>query len=136
MRLLAVSISTLSLLCACSMSGDTAVAEQAVPKFHEFLDAGRFAEIYEGASADLKNAGSQGDFVALLDAVHRKLGMVKSSEKQGWNVNYDTSGTFVTLTYKTTYAEGEAGEQFVYRIKGSAAALAGYHINSMALIVK
>jgi hypothetical protein len=64
------------------------------------------------------------------------LGKTKSAEKRGWNVNYHTSGTFVTLTYKTSYVEGEADEQFVYRLEGTVALLAGYHINSNALIVK
>jgi hypothetical protein len=76
------------------------------------------------------------DFVALLEAVHRKLGELKSADKQNWNINFHTSGTFVTLTYKTSYSEGDAAEQFVYRIDGGAASLAGYHINSNALILK
>jgi hypothetical protein len=51
-------------------------------------------------------------------------------------VNYHTSGTFATLVYKTRYAGGEATETFVYRIKSESALLAGYHINSNALITK
>src|SRR5437773_3749093 len=102
--LLATVVLTMS---GCSMSADTAAAEQAVPKFHELLDSGRFVEIYEGSAEDLKKVSTQQDFVALLEAVHRKLGNTKSSERQSWNVNYHTSGAFVTLTYKTLYAEGE-----------------------------
>jgi hypothetical protein len=123
-------------LSGCSMSADTTAAEQAVPKFHGLLDTGRFTEIYEASSSELKNASSQKDFVALLEAVHRKLGNTKSSEKQGWKVNYHTSGTFVSLTYKTLYAEGDATEQFTFKVGGNEAALVGYHINSNALILK
>jgi hypothetical protein len=123
-------------LTGCSVSADTAAAEAGVPRFHQLLDAGKFVEIYEQSSEDLKKTATQQDFVALLEAVHRKLGNTKSSDKQGWNINYHTSGTFVTLTYKTVYAEGEAAEQFVFRMQGSVAALVGYHINSTALILK
>jgi hypothetical protein len=123
-------------LMGCSASTDTAVAEAGVPKFHKLLDAGNFAEIYEQSSDNLKKVSKQNDFVVLLDAVHRKLGITKSSEKQGWNISYHTSGTFVTLTYKTVYSEGEAAEQFVFVMQGKAAMLAGYHINSNALILK
>jgi hypothetical protein len=120
----------------CSMSADTALAEKQVPQFHALLDEGRTAEIYAQASEDLKNAASEADFVALLDAVHRKLGTVQKSERQTWNVNYHTSGTFATLVYKTQYAGGEAAETFVYRIENDTALLVDYHINSNALITK
>ena len=123
-------------LVGCSGSADTAAAEQAVSSFHELLNAGRFAEIYEQSSDELKKASTQSDFVALLDAVHRKLGNTKFAVDQAWNVNYHTSGTFITLTYKTVYSEGDAAEQFVFRMQGHSAALAGYHINANALVVK
>jgi opacity protein-like surface antigen len=126
----------LSVLLGCSMSADTAAAEQAVPKFHALLDERRFDEIYEASSDELKKASTRENFVALLQAVNRKLGSTKSSEKQGWKVNYHTSGTFVFLNYKTMYTEGEAAEQFVYKMKDGTATLAGYHINSNALILK
>jgi hypothetical protein len=123
-------------LTSCSASADTISAERAVVKFHELLDAGRFTEIFEQSSDDLKKASTQSDFVALLEAVHRKLGNTKSAVDQAWNVNHHTSGTFITLTYKTVYSEGEAAEQFSFRMQGDSAALAGYHINANALVVK
>jgi hypothetical protein len=72
--------------------------------------------------------------VALLAAVDRKLGAVKDAEKNGWNVNFQTSGTFVTLGFKTQFEHGRGVETFVYRIADGRALLAGYHINSNALI--
>jgi hypothetical protein len=57
-------------------------------------------------------------------------------QKKSWNIRSGTSGTFVTLTYSSTYAEGEASEQFVYRLQGNTALLAGYNVNSDALITK
>jgi hypothetical protein len=132
-RTISLFATLLTTLCACSV--DTSMADQVVPIFHSELDAGHFAAIYDASADDLKRLGSEKDFVALLEAVHRKLGASKSSEKQSWNVNYHTSGTFVTLTYKTTYERGEAMEQFVFHIQGKSALLAGYHISSNALVL-
>lgn len=123
-------------LAGCSMSADTAAAEDSIPKFHQLLDAGQFDAIYQQSSDDLKKAATQRDFVALLEAVHRKLGNTKSSGRIGWNVNYQTSGTFVTLDYKTAYDSGDANERFVFRMQEKNAQLAGYHINSTALILR
>jgi hypothetical protein len=129
-------VALLASLCACSISADTTAAEEGVQKFHEQLDAGRFDEIYDQAADDLRQATTHDDFVAFVQAVHRKLGNTKSSDKTGWNVNYQTSGHFVTLAYKTTFDGGTAQEQFVFRLHDKAAVLVGYHINSTALIVK
>jgi hypothetical protein len=123
-------------LAACSVSADTERAEQAIQHFHERLDAGQSAAIYDAAAEDLKAVSTQSDFVAFLDAVHRKLGLSKSSSQKGWNVNYGTSGKFITLNYETAFAEGQATEQFLYRLSDGKALLAGYHINSNAFILK
>jgi opacity protein-like surface antigen len=122
-------------LLGCSSSAQRVVAEKAVSRFHEMLDAGRFAEIYATASDEFKKVSTQSDFVALLSAVHRKLGNMKSSVNQGWNVSYLASGTFVTLNYKTVYSGGEAAEQFMFHMQDDSAVLVGYHISSNALII-
>jgi hypothetical protein len=123
-------------LTGCSMSADKTVAEGAVTSFHTKLDAGQFDTIYADSSEDLKSVTTHEKLVALLEAVHKKLGATKSSKEQSWNVNFHTSGTFITLTYATSYESGDASEQFVYRLQGANALLAGYHINADALILK
>jgi hypothetical protein len=121
-------------LAGCSAGADVSLAEAEVPKFHQMLDSGQSSQIYSTSSEDLKGVATQSDFRALLDAVHRKLGPTRSSEKRSWNINFHTSGEFVTLVYETQYAQGNATEQFVYRIQANQALLAGYHVNSNALI--
>jgi hypothetical protein len=132
MRKLAVLF--LLALTGCSMSADTSLADAAVPQFHEMLDTGRFVEIYAAAAQDLKHIVSQKDMVALLEGIHRKLGDTKSAQRKAWNINYQVTGIFVTLTYATQFAEGDATEQFVYHLEDHKALLAGYHINSNALL--
>lgn len=110
--------------------------EAAVQHFHEQLDAGQFDAIYEASAQDMKEATPRDKFVAFLDAVHRKLGAVKTASQEGWNVNYQTSGSFITMTYKTAFSDGDAVEQFTFRISGEQALLVGYHVNSEALVLK
>ena len=88
------------------------------------------------AHADFKVASTEKGFVALLDAVHRKLGTVKTTEQAGWNVNSFNLQTNVVLNYKNKSAEGNAVESFNYRIDGDKAVLLGYNINSQTLITK
>ena len=105
-------------------------------RFHQALDAAQFQVIYTDSADDLKNVSPAERFVSLLTAIHRKLGVMKSTQRQTWRVNYAASGTFITLSYATVYEGGAANEEFVYRISGAQARLAGYHINSEALVLK
>lgn len=122
-------------LTACSVSADTGAARAAVTRFHEQLDAGQLDAIYDDAADELKSSATRAKFVALLEAVHRKLGAMRSSKERGWFASYRASGALITLTFATAFERGDATEQFVYRMHGSEARLAGYHINSDALIL-
>lgn len=55
--------------------------------------------------------------------MNNKLGSVKKAEKNGWNVNFHTSGTFVTLGFKTEFEKGSGAERFVFRVADGRAAL-------------
>jgi hypothetical protein len=118
------------------MGEDTTLAKYQVHIFHAQLGSGQYNNIYSSASSDLKSAISMNDFIELLSAVSRKLGTSKSSTNVNWNVNYHTSSTFVTLTQNTEFEHGDAEETFVYRIEDDKALLAGYNINSNALIIR
>jgi hypothetical protein len=136
MRTVLVVLLFVATIAACSFSADADLAEGKVPEFHALLDAGNAHAIYAASADDLKKSVSESDFVALVNAIHRKLGPVKSTAKPAWQSSHMPAGTFVTLTYKTQFAEGEATERFVYRLVGDQATLAGYNINSLALVTK
>lgn len=126
---------SVGLLQACSSSADFDKAEAAVTRFHMELDGGQYAGIYAETADDFKKATAQADFTRLLEAVHRKLGATKSSERVNWKMNYGTGGETIALFYKTSFTGGDAQEAFVYRMDGDKAELYGYNINSNALIV-
>ena len=122
----------LAALAGCSMGADVKIGGDAVAAFHRQLDAGQFAAIESGGGPEIKTP--PGRLVQLLEVVHRKLGQIKSSQQVGFNDQVNTGGHFMALDYKTTFANGVAAENFYYRIDGGKAVLAGYHINSDALI--
>ena len=124
-----------AVLGGCSAGKDTAASQQAVTQFHHQLDAGQYDAIYDGSGGELKALTSKPDFVALLDAIHRKLGAVKEAKQVAWNVNYNTGGGTISLTYQTQFASGSSTEEFVYRT-GQPPALIGYHIQSNDLMTK
>jgi hypothetical protein len=118
----------------CSSGEDIAVAKTEVAHFRELMVMQRFAEIFADASDDLKKATTEQGLVRLLAAVNGKLGAVKTAEDNGWNVNFNTSGTFVRLSFKTQFEKGTGVETFTYRITDGRARLTGYNINSNELI--
>jgi hypothetical protein len=61
---------------------------------------------------------------------------VQSADRTGFNISFVPSGTFVRLGYATKFDADAATEEFVFRIDNEGVRLAGYHINSDALIVK
>ena len=92
--------------------------------------------IYDAAGDEFKKAGKKDDIVALLETVRSKLGVAHESKRTKWNVNYHTSGTFITLIYETRFQRDKASEQFVFRVDGDDAKLIGYKIDSPLLVLK
>lgn len=131
---LAWMLTAVLLVGACSSAEDIAAAEGQISHFRQMMAAQQFGRIYADAGEELRKATTEQEMVSLLAAVDRKLGTVKSAEKNGWNLNYQTSGTFVTLKYKTQFERGSGVETFVYRMADRRALLTGYHINSNQLI--
>jgi len=134
--LLAIAASLFVAINACSLTKGRSIAEQAVFKFHDMYNTEQYQDIYDQTDDAFKKSTKQEDFLAILQAMQRKLGMVKESTPITWYVNATTLGTIVTLTYDTEFTEGHAKEQFVFRVSGDQAKLYGYYINSPLLITK
>ena len=131
-----LAVATSLVVSGCGVVKGKEAAEKAVTEFRERFEKRDFAQIYSASHPDFKAASTETDFVALLDAIHRKLGTLQKSDQTNWNINSFNLKTNVILTYKTTFAEGDAVETFNYRIDGDDAVLFGYNINSNALITK
>jgi len=121
---------------SCSLTKGKGIAEAAVAQFHLQYNAGQFSEIYSHADDQFKQATTEADFTALLEALHRKLGTVKQSSQTSWGVNATPMGTMATLNFDVDFSEGKGTEQFVFHISANKAMLVGYHVNSPLLITK
>lgn len=129
------ALTALLLLAAgCSLKADLSSSNAAIAAFHAQLDRGQFAPIYAASAPEMKNVTNEADLVKLLAAVHGKLGRFRSGKAMGWNDTRNASGHFVNIGYQATYEKGPAMEEFLFRIDGDRASLAGYHVNSNALI--
>jgi hypothetical protein len=122
---------------SCSSTGNKQIAQEAVTQFHSQLDAEQYHTIYAGSDEKLRHASSESDFVALLEAVHRKLGKVQQANLQSFQVGWFAGqGQVVTLVYNTRFVDSTAAEKFVWHINGDQPLLVGYFINSNALITR
>lgn len=119
-------------LAGCSIGKDVPVAEAEAKRFHAMLDAGQFAEIYRAGTPEFHALKSQEDMMALLDAVHRKLGKFQSAATSGWNDNFDNRNHYIVLNQQAKYARGEAAETFTYQIRDGRALLTEYQVASKA----
>jgi hypothetical protein len=120
----------------CSLTKGKEFGERAVAKFHDQFNSEQYHEIYVQSDEGFRKAASEADALALFEAVHRKLGMVKNSTQTGWHVNATPMGTMVNLVYDVEFSEGKGSEQFVFRVNGDEALLYNYNVNSPLLITK
>ncbi len=121
-------------LTGCSGGADVADAQKSIAAFRQQMAAEDYDGIWNGSAPDMQQATPKADLARFLKAVHDKLGAAKETKQIGWNVNYNTAGTFTTLTYHTSFAKGSGDEQFLFKGSGAAMKLAGYHVNSMELV--
>jgi|SRR5215813_6553385 len=136
-RVLTASAVFLSFLAAgCGMKADLARAGAQVTHFHAQLDGEEYTTIYNEADPRFREASKLPDFVALLEAVHRKLGNVRDATQQNFFVNYNTSGSTVRVVYATRFTGGDAQEEFVWAKSGDRLQLLRYQINSNTLITR
>ena len=135
LRRLCALVFALVLVAGCSASQDTTAAKEQVSHFRELMSGQQFGQIYSEASDDLKKTAREQEFVNLLSAIDRKLGPMKTAADNGWKVDFNTAGTTITLSFKTEFERGTGVETFVYRMRDGRPLLAGYHINSNALVV-
>ena len=127
----------LTVLSACASGKNVQNATKSVEQFHSQLNTEQYQGIYAAADDGLHKATNETDFVAFLQAVHKKLGNVQTSQRTNFQVGVSTGqGTVVTLVYDTTFEQGSGTEQFLWHMRDNQPALLGYHINSNALILK
>lgn len=125
----AILLVTAATLVGCSMGQDMSVTDSAVAEFHAKLNNGQFAAIVAAAGPEMKSSGPE-----FVERIHTKLGMFRSTSRQGFNDNVVNGDHTFTASYASVYSTGPATENFVYRLNSGKPVLIGYHVESAALL--
>ena len=120
------------LFCGCSSQADFQKAERATDEFHMQFAKGSYGEIYDASDGAVKTSATREQMIGMLQKINLKLGPCGDPQRQSFNVNYNTSGRFVTMVYTRKCANGQLAENFVWRIQEGKPILYGYHFNSPA----
>ena len=121
---------------SCSYRRAYNAAEAATASFHECLNEGLLQQIYDRADQQLRAGTTESDFVALLAAVHRKLGRHLTTRIQSSHVHGLGRVVTVALRCSSDFEEGDAQEEFVWLVEGTSCRLASYNISSRTLVLK
>jgi hypothetical protein len=128
MRMYPLLLAGLVLLSGCSAKQDVETAQTEVGRFHKMFDAGQYAEIYAMSGPEIRQDKSEVEWNAMLAGVHNLYGNVTEAKSVGFNVNYSTGGSRVSLVYDTKFAHANGREEFVYDLEGKKVTLAGWNI--------
>jgi hypothetical protein len=117
-------------LAGCSAGKDMTAAEQGVTALHQAFGSGKFGAVYDGSAAEMKNSISRDGFIRTFGGIYGRTGAYKSGKTTGWKVNYGTNGNMVALNRDAQFQNAKGTEEFVFRMRGGKAVLAGYHIKT------
>ncbi len=125
------------LVLGCGDAKNAKVAgEIAIADFHQHFNNGQIGEIYNTSHSNFRTTTPVEDFNKLMSAVSRKLGKVKSTANQDWNIKVFNLITSVVMVQNTEFEQGKGTETFTFEMDGEKAVLLGYYINSSDLIAK
>ena len=116
--------------CGSALYEGRALSNKAVWHFHTQLNDGQFEGICSEADSAFSQSENRDDFLRFLEGVHRKLGDAGEEKLTNIWANVTTKGTFLTVEYTTTFAQGQAKEVFTWRRDGATLKLYRYDIQS------
>jgi hypothetical protein len=121
-------------LAGCISPTDMAAVETAAATFHQRQQAGDDAANYGDAVDAFKTALTEPDFARIEAAVRAAPSCgAPTRDPNNFRTNASTSGTFVTVVYNRTCANGPISETLTFQIIAGAPKLAGYFVGGMAL---
>lgn len=112
------------------------LAETAIVVFHQQFNEQKLKEIYAATHPDFKAETKEADFLALLEAMQRKLGKHVKSTDAGWMINSVNGQTSIKVTQESEFEQGKGTEIFNYRVSDGTCTLRGYDIQSRDMMVR
>ena len=83
-----------------------------------------------------QNSGNRDEIIKFLAGVHSKLGPSRGFTRTNIFVNASTNGTFIKVTYQSTFDQGNAMEAFTWKKAGAGLKLVRYDVNSNAFVTR
>jgi hypothetical protein len=122
--------------CGSGMSAGARLSDDAVRHFHSQLDSQRYGEIMDESDEGFRHSGSRDEILKFLSGVHSKLGASRGFTRTNIVVNATTNGTFIRVSYKSTFDQGDAAESFTWRKTGDGLKLFNYQVNSNVFVTR
>jgi hypothetical protein len=122
--------------CGSGMSAGARLSDDSVRHFHSQLDSEAYADILGESDGAFQNSGNRDEIIKFLAGVHSKLGSSHSFNRTNIFVNATTGGTFIRVTYKSAFDQGNAVETFTWRKADGGLKLLRYDINSNLFVTK
>jgi hypothetical protein len=124
----------LLLLSGCLMKQDLATAQQAVDEFHQSLKVHEDGAITVDVAPAFYQAVGMQARRAYLARVRSRLGPPVSSSPVNVHTDHMPAGTFLSARYQTHFENGDAQEDFSWRIESGRPYLAAYTAASPLLL--
>jgi hypothetical protein len=122
--------------CGSGMSAGARLSDDGVRHFHSQLDSEAYADILSESDEAFQNSDNREELIKFLTGVHSKLGPSRGFTRTNTFVNATTSGTFIRVTYKSTFDQGNAVEAFTWKKGAGALKLVRYNINSNIFVTR
>lgn len=118
-----------AIVAACNPMEQLDDADAEVAEFHQQMDNRQFDAIWEAGSKEFKASGPKADAVAFLGQIRDRMGALKSTTREGFNLNTDNGVTMVKVTHKSEFDNGPATETFDFVRVEDELQLYNYNIN-------
>ncbi|WP_271078145.1 hypothetical protein [Aurantiacibacter sp. MUD61] len=134
MRLLFPALAAL-LLAACNPVANMNEGEDRIADFQAAYSDGNSDALWAMVGPEFREVTSREEFDDLITVVSARLGPIESSEREGFNVNTNTGGTFTTVQMATQFEQGDGVEVYMFQGNGDDMRLVGWNVNSQRLMV-
>lgn len=122
--------------CGSGMRTGGRLSDDAVRRFHSQLDSEAYSDIVRESDEAFQNSGNHDEITKFFAGVHSKLGPSRGFTRTNIFVNASTNGTFIKVTYQSTFDQGNAVEAFTWRKADSGLKLVRYDVNSNAFLTR
>jgi hypothetical protein len=122
--------------CGSGMSAGARLSDASVRHFHSQLDSESYGDIWGESDEAFQTSENRDEIIKILTGVHSKLGLSHGFTRTNIFVNASTSGTFIRVTYDSTFEHGDAVETFTWRKAAGGLKLVTYGINSNAFLTR